>query len=77
VNEDEKPVVVGKEEASGSGVEADPAGKLPCMDRLQEELSCAVRGIHLVVIRSVVVLLMMLENDLGIVSCTDLPRHLL
>ncbi|TVU51749.1 hypothetical protein EJB05_03192 [Eragrostis curvula] len=40
--EAEKAVVVGKEEASGSGEKAAAAGKLPCMDRLQEELSCAI-----------------------------------
>jgi hypothetical protein len=44
-----------------------PTGKLPCMDRLQEDLSCAIKGIHLVVVQSVVAILMMMENDLGIV----------
>jgi hypothetical protein len=48
--EDEKPIVVGKEEVSGFGKKADPTTNLPCMDRLREELSCAVRGIHLVVL---------------------------
>ncbi|GJN27965.1 hypothetical protein PR202_gb16035 [Eleusine coracana subsp. coracana] len=40
--EDEKPVVVGDKEASGSGEKRDAMGKLPCMDRLREELSCAI-----------------------------------
>jgi hypothetical protein len=48
--EEEKVVVVGDKEASGSGDKAasgsgDKAvatGNLPCMDRLREELSCAV-----------------------------------
>jgi hypothetical protein len=44
VKEDEKPVVVGKGEPSGSGKKADTAANLPCMDRLWEELSCAVGG---------------------------------
>jgi len=39
----EKAVVVGEKEASGSGEKAAAAGNLPCMDRLREELSCAVR----------------------------------
>jgi hypothetical protein len=51
VKEDEKPVVVGKGEPSGSGKKADTAANLPCMDRLWEELSCAVGGGgHLVVV---------------------------
>ncbi|GJM87618.1 hypothetical protein PR202_ga03590 [Eleusine coracana subsp. coracana] len=40
--EDEKPVVVRDKEASGSGEKGDAMGKLPCMDRLREELSCAI-----------------------------------
>ena len=41
----EKAVVVGEKEASGSGEKAAAAGNLPCMDRLREELSCAVRAV--------------------------------
>jgi hypothetical protein len=33
----------------------------------REELSCAVRGIHLAVVRSVVAILIMMENELEIV----------
>lgn len=44
VKEDENPVVVGEKEASGSGEKGDVMGQLPCMDRLREELSCAVSG---------------------------------
>uniref|UniRef100_A0A0A8XN58 RING-type E3 ubiquitin transferase n=1 Tax=Arundo donax TaxID=35708 RepID=A0A0A8XN58_ARUDO len=40
--EEEKVVVVVEKEASGSGDDAAAAGKLPCMDRLREELSCAI-----------------------------------
>lgn len=42
--EEEKVVVVGKKDASGSAEKAAATGDLPCMDRLREELSCAVRG---------------------------------
>jgi hypothetical protein len=41
--EEEKPVLVGDKEASGSGEKAVAAANMPCMDRLREELSCAVR----------------------------------
>ncbi|CAL4907185.1 unnamed protein product [Urochloa decumbens] len=40
--EKEKVVVVGEKEASGSGEKAVAMGNLPCMDRLREELSCAI-----------------------------------
>ncbi|CAN6333632.1 unnamed protein product [Urochloa humidicola] len=40
--EKEKVVVVGEKEASGSGEKAAATGNLPCMDRLREELSCAI-----------------------------------
>ncbi|CAN6338118.1 unnamed protein product [Urochloa humidicola] len=40
--EAEKVLVVGEEEASGSGEKAAATGNLPCMDRLREELSCAI-----------------------------------
>jgi hypothetical protein len=41
--EEKKAVVVGEKEASGSGEKAAATDNLPCMDRLREELSCAVR----------------------------------
>ena len=41
--EEEKVVLVGDKEASGSGEKAAATGNMPCMDRLREELSCAVR----------------------------------
>jgi hypothetical protein len=50
VKGDENTVVVGKEEAFRSSKKADMTANLSCMDRLQEQLSCAVRGIHLVVL---------------------------
>nr|CAB3461906.1 unnamed protein product [Digitaria exilis] len=40
--EEEKVVVVGEKEASGSGEKAPVTGNLACMDRLREELSCAI-----------------------------------
>jgi hypothetical protein len=40
--------LVGKEEVFGSGKKADSTAKLPCMDWLRKELSCAVRRIHFV-----------------------------
>jgi hypothetical protein len=48
--EDEKPAIVGKEEASESGKKANLADNVRCMDRFWKELSCAVSGIHLVVL---------------------------
>jgi hypothetical protein len=36
-------VLVGDKEVSGSGEKAVAAANMPCMDRLREELSCAVR----------------------------------
>ncbi|KAJ1278487.1 hypothetical protein BS78_04G083400 [Paspalum vaginatum] len=42
VKEDVKVVDVGEKEASGSGEKAVATGNLPCMDRLREELSCAI-----------------------------------
>jgi hypothetical protein len=41
--EEEKPVLVGDKEASGSGEKAVAAANMTCMDRLREELPCAVR----------------------------------
>ncbi|RCV18399.1 hypothetical protein SETIT_3G298300v2 [Setaria italica] len=40
--EEEKDVLVGEKEASGSGEKAAATGNLPCMDQLREELSCAI-----------------------------------
>ncbi|RLM98716.1 uncharacterized protein C2845_PM06G26930 [Panicum miliaceum] len=40
--EEKKAVVVGEKEAPGSGEKAAATGNLPCMDRLREELSCAI-----------------------------------
>ncbi|KAF8754004.1 hypothetical protein HU200_011560 [Digitaria exilis] len=40
--EEEKVIVVGDKEASGSGEKAPATGNLACMDRLREELSCAI-----------------------------------
>ncbi|XP_066400657.1 uncharacterized protein [Miscanthus floridulus] len=40
--EEEKVVLVGDKEASGSGEKAAATGNMPCMDRLREELSCAI-----------------------------------
>lgn len=40
--ENEKVVAMGEKEAFGSGEMAATAGNLPCMDRLREELSCAI-----------------------------------
>ncbi|PAN20163.1 hypothetical protein PAHAL_3G353900 [Panicum hallii] len=40
--EEKKAVVVGEKEASGSGEKAAATDNLPCMDRLREELSCAI-----------------------------------
>ncbi|XP_066391581.1 uncharacterized protein [Miscanthus floridulus] len=40
--EREKVVLVGDKEASGSGEKAAATGNMPCMDRLREELSCAI-----------------------------------
>ncbi|KQJ91701.1 uncharacterized protein LOC100841891 [Brachypodium distachyon] len=41
-DEQKKAVVVETKQPSRSGKEAVPAGELPCMDRLREELSCAI-----------------------------------
>lgn len=41
--EEKKTVVVGEKEACSE--KAAATSELPCMDRLREELSCAVRGI--------------------------------
>ncbi|XP_066327284.1 uncharacterized protein [Miscanthus floridulus] len=40
--EEEKVVLVGNKEASGSGEKAAATGNMPCIDRLREELSCAL-----------------------------------
>jgi hypothetical protein len=40
--EEDKDVIVGEKEESGSGAKAASMDNLPCMDRLREELSCAV-----------------------------------
>lgn len=39
---EEKVVVAGQKDASGSAEKAAATGELPCMDRLREELSCAI-----------------------------------
>lgn len=52
--EDKKVVVVGEKEASGSGEKAAATSNLPCMDRLREELSCAVSFVILYEARSVI-----------------------
>jgi hypothetical protein len=41
--EEEKAVVVGEKEASGSGEKATATANLLCTDWLREELSCAVK----------------------------------
>jgi len=40
--EEEKAVIVGEKETSGSGEKAAATGNLLCMDWLWEELSCAI-----------------------------------
>ena len=77
--EEVKAVVVGEKEASGSGEKAAATGDLPCMDRLREELSCAVRAVLWLRFdrRPVIACFMDLENNLGGAFCADLPGDLL